>query len=250
MKISRSVVSLVGFLVLGCGAAPGDELSEAELDSVEAGSEALVGTAIAGELDGFLFKVPCVETNPGDDCMTSTWQPKHYRKNFTMAGTPGVRYNVRIRVRGITEGKNYIGGTRRAGPQPVGSEETSSDYLYTGGTIPPSLYNSYSLLVSPAVPGAATAYRLNSASEEHTTFALSYEVIVPVFGDGVISFQFFDRNSRQMKNCGMGPRGPGGPCEPRSISLSTASPAAPSSFVQPYEGQWVHFDVLSVSPAR
>jgi len=122
-------------------------------------------------------------------------------------------------------------------------------------------YNTYELDVSPAVAGEANVYYLNSviASEnphtssatQHLTFDINYNATIKVTGGGTLTFKTYDSNCKEVQNCGPTQ---GNQCQaPRTVSLAGVMPAAPTSFIQPFQmptgayGQWVFFDVLSVT---
>jgi hypothetical protein len=202
-----------------------------------------------GGFDGYLFEYPCAAGDgcSGEMCVMGALT---LTKDFQVKGDPNKVYRVDFRVRGITESKNYEGGTRRStmsiDPGPAGG-----DLWYEGGTAPVSTYSSYELHVKPAVAGAPNDYYLNArdGTGEHdgTTWALNYLASVKVNGGGTITFKTFDSNCSAIMNCG--PKGANG-CTPRTFDLSDAVPTATAT--QPIANQnmksvqWLHIDVLNV----
>ena len=81
-----------------------------------------------------LFEYPCAAGGgcSGDMCMNGALT---ITKAFQLKGDAGQVYRVDFRVRGVTESKNYAGGTRRStaaiDPGPAGG-----DLWYEGGTAP------------------------------------------------------------------------------------------------------------------
>lgn len=202
-----------------------------------------------GNFDGFLFQYPCA---PGNGCsgQMCVMNALTITQEFKLKGDAGKVYRVDFRVRGVTESKNYEGGTRRS-TMPIDPGPTGGDLWYEGGTAPVSSYSSYELHVTPPVAGAPNDYYLNArdGTGEHdgTTWALDYAASVKVNGGGTITFKTFDSNCSAIMNCG--PKGASG-CTPRTLSLSDAVP--PSSATQPIldanmkSVQWLHIDVTRV----
>jgi len=134
----------------------------------------------------------------------------------------------------------------------------------SGGTQQPTTnggdYNTYELDVAPPVTGETNVYYLNSviSSEnphtsnvtQHLTFPIDYSATIKVTGGGMVTFKSYDSNCALVQNCGPTQ---GNMCQaPRTISLAGAMPAAPTTFMQPYQmptgsyGQWVFFDITNV----
>ncbi|HWA75553.1 MAG TPA: hypothetical protein VG937_24630 [Polyangiaceae bacterium] len=214
----------------------------------------LIGT-VAGKLDGYLFTAPCSDKGTGYDCTNSgcTGNTKTTTQTFTIGGTPGQAYTLSIHVYGIAEGKRYTGGTRRAGGTDY-TGDTGGDFLYTGGTDPGSTYNSYEVHVRNQAMTETAVYYLNSinGTEQHSSYALSFDMTLMVVGGGSILFRVYDSNCRQIMNCGPG-AGSSTCAKPRTIDVSQSNPA-PMNFTQPWVGQapagaygqWVLLDVKSV----
>ena len=183
-----------------------------------------------------------------------------------MGGSPGTVYSVTFHIRGVVEANSYVGGTRDAGTTSITT--TPRDLFQAGGTpqdnTGPSFdYNTYELDVTPAVSGAANVYFLNSVTYEqnphangspttHLTFDIDYSATIKVPGGGKVTLKVTDSNCTQVQNCGATA---GNTCQsPRTVSLAGSMPAAPS-FAQPlstgkYYGQWVFFDITSVTVAQ
>lgn len=219
---------------------------------------------IVGALDGFLFTAPCADGGTGYDCLNTNCtngSAKTTMMDFPIGGTPGAKYNVTVRVRGVVEAKNYSGCTRAVTGNLVYTA-SGGNLWCSGGTIPDSTYNSYELNVfSQAAGGTAMgAYRLNSrdgTGEGHQSWPLNFEATFAVIGGGRVQWRVFDSNCRQIMNCGPG-AGSSTCASPVTISLAGSTPAAPTSFMQPFRGtgatasaygQWVFIDVTNVVAA-
>jgi len=123
--------------------------------------------------------------------------------------------------------------------------------------------------VTPAVPTSVSmfsTYFLNSvitsenphasgSPTQHLTFAIDYTKTIPVTGGGMVSLKVFDSNCASVQNCG--PTANNNTCTaPRTVALTGAVPAV-TNFTQPFSGnvtgaygQWVQFDVTSVTVAQ
>jgi hypothetical protein len=248
------------------------------------GGSAPVDTTLVGSWDGALIEFPCGSTGSGYDCqqpasancknfnaqsnpVVSTIPPANGTpSSWTMGGTAGTVYSVTFHVRGVVEVNSYVGGTRDAGTTSI--QTTPRDLFQAGGTpqdnTGPSFdYNTYELDVTPAVSGAPNAYYLNSVTEAqnphassspttHLTFDIDYSATIKVPGGGKVTLKVTDSNCTQVQNCGAAA---GNTCQaPRTVSLAGSTPPAPS-FAQPlstgkYYGQWVFFDITSVTVAQ
>jgi len=232
--------------------------------------------SIVGSWDGALNLYPCQDHRSGYDCTNvnctnGTLTTTHV---WPIAGDAGKTYNVTFRVRGVVESYAYVGGTRASGTDSIAK---GTSLFCVGGAQQPTTnggdYNTYELDVSPPVPGltnvvgtgatAANNYYLNSviASEnphtssltQHLTSKIDYSATIKVTGGGKVTFSSYDSNCALVQNCGPTQ---GNMCQaPQTVSLAGAMPAAPASFMQPYQaptgsyGQWVFFDVTDVTAA-
>ncbi len=199
---------------------------------------------------------------------------------FTIGGTVGTMYMMKLQVNGVSEAKFYMGGTRPGGSAVIPQAELGSavNSFYIGGSpVDFQFYNVYKLTVRhpPAaggMPATATEvqhYYLNSfpkvASpnyEDHATFPISYTADIPVPGGGVIEYSTGDANCRAVDNCGSG-FGRGTPCaasgginvpnDPNLVIPMMYMGQAVSGYNQrnganqPYHSQIFHLKVLSVT---
>ena len=245
----------------------------------------LFPSGAAGSLDGRLLTMPCAEENSsGTDCATSAWYrqaPIHCSggalnvvHDYPVAGNSGTRYNVTVRIWGIVEAKNYgTGVTRETTGRPAntntGSPPTPFAWANGGHTYPPSDYNTYEIRVYNPGPvsqaNEVRVYYLNADTQEgHWTYVLNYQKPIQVVGGGTVRVRTYDRNCRQIKNCG--PSGtPANLCgtvaNQRIVSLAgadpmpTTAPAPSGGLMRPNlvttrsanaSGQWLLIDVVSV----
>jgi hypothetical protein len=223
--------------------------------------------AVVGAWDGTLLQFPCGNTHDAYNCSNTncTNNQTTKTKEWTIGGTSGVVYDVTFNVRGIVETYYYPGATRDGG-----SIKTNPDLFASGGAPQDSSgsnydYNTYQLVVTPPVTGAPNIYFLNSVTmaenphasgspTTHLTFPINYTKTIKVTGGGKVTFTTFDSNCTFLQNCGPTQ---GSTCQaPRTVSLDGVSPAAPSTFMQPFEqptgawGQWVFFDITKVVEAQ
>lgn len=187
-------------------------------------------------------------------------------ESFQMDGIAGQTYLVTIAVRGIVDGKVFVGGARRAGADFEPDKLEGQDMLYIGGeSQQPSNYRTYQLSVLEADGTTLVQnYFLNSVPdvthERHKTYAIDYQVTLEVPGQGVIRYRNHDRNCHSINNCGPG-EVTGDACPaPRSIpgepnlaipaqhgGRSVADMNVVNGAQQPYHAQIVHVRVLDVT---
>ena len=224
-------------------------------------------TAVAASFDGQLLQFPCGTSHSGYDCdnVGCSGGTVTHTMTYPIKGTTGAIYSMTFNVRGVVEAYAYVGGTRAAGTASVSQRATNGGLFCSGGTQEPSGsgndYNTYELDVSPAVAGEANVYYLNSvissenphtsSATQHLTFDINYNATIKVTGGGTLTFKTYDSNCKEVQNCGPTQ---GNQCQaPRTVSLAGVTPAAPTSFTQPFQmptgayGQWVYFDVTGVT---
>jgi len=248
--------------------------------------------ATLGSFHGRLMVVPCGEANTqGTDCVngggyystagdTMTTRIMCSGGAFTanqvfpVGGGAGKTYKVTIHVYGISEPKDYGTGvtreaTGRPGFQDSGSMPTPWATAKGGHTYPDSDYNTMELRVCKtracATADETDVYYMNAdSSQGHWTFVLNYEKQINVVGGGAIRFKQYDRNCKQIKNCGTDGT-PNSMCAQvamnRVINISSAmpkpasGPAAGGGLLQPNlvserqatdSGQWNLINVIKV----
>ena len=247
-----------------------------------------------GSLDGRLALMPCIEDNGGGtDCKPggfyttagSTAAPTRFDcqgssflldQVFPVGGEVGKIYTVTIHIYGIAEPKIYDGtgvmrdaGNGRPGVQDTGSSPTPWATAPGGHTFTASDYNSAEIRSCSTRACARTdetnVYYLNADTQQgHWTFVMNYEKQIKVTGGGSVRVRNYDRNCRQIKNCGMNGT-PNDQCatvaNARKINVSAAMPAPAMSaatmggLLQPNltsdrgagnSGQWLLIDVVKV----
>jgi hypothetical protein len=213
-------------------------------------------SAIVGGFDGLVFYNACSGAGTGNSCTETmcVGGTVTFTQDFNIKGDPTKVYEITFRVKGVTEAKNYMGGTRRA----VGMNASAAggDQWYEGGTVPLSSYGSYELHVTPKVPSAPNDYYLNSrdGTDEHdgNTWALNYTATMRTNGGSTITFRSFDSNCVEIMNCGPNATIATVCAAPRSLDLSGSVPPPPATLSMPVKnaqgatGQWVFIDVTDV----
>jgi hypothetical protein len=175
-----------------------------------------------------------------------------------------------MRFYGIVGPKNYSTAVTRAaapgrpGSQNTGASPTPFATAPPGHVVPGSDYESYELRIDDQDGQEVAAYYLNAdTGEGHWTFVLNFEKQINVIGGGNVRVRYYDRNCRQIKNCG--PSGaPASRCATQAnlciVDVSGAIPApaiaaAPQGLLQPHliatrdagnSGQWLLIDVVRV----
>ena len=237
------------------------------------GSTTVDVASVVPDLDGFYWEGTCSGsvTATGRNCpfadatattcpSGTTWATRGAIKNktITVKGTTGTQYTINFEVRGVAGTRCYTGGAAAstATPSATGPNNT----WYVGGTqASDSIWNTYEIHVSPAVPGEANVYYANSFSQNQSwcskeaTYQVGFTASFKVLGGGTITFTIHDANCMAQQNCGGNDTS--SVCDsPRTIDLTGMSPAA--TFTQPptntigtktYNPQWLYFDVKSVT---
>jgi hypothetical protein len=144
-------------------------------------------------------------------------------------GQPGTTYDVTVRVRGVVEPKDYQGGTQGPGG------------FYSGGI--PGTQNNYNVYLI-RVSSPAQDYFLNSIGEQlaHNSYQMDYEATLAIEGGATLRFVASDSNCLAIANC----------AEPQDESVCNAHTIASleldhPEIAQPYDGQFIVIDVVSVS---
>ena len=262
-----------------------------------AGGGATVDTTLTGAFDGALLQFPCGGGNPNYDCTqpapcanASASQPAAAiikpsggaASSWTMGGTPGTTYDVKVHIQGVVEPSWYHGGTRSAGNTTSvdvastvpGAKSYAKDLFQTGGTNLTYAdngngfdYNSYELDITPAGGGTPSVYFLNSVMQsenphtssktQHLSFEIDEMPTLKIPGGAMISLTVRDSNCVQIQNCGTSNNNMCGNGS-RTIAFTGSMPPPPSSWTGKVtsgsggnlNGQFVHFDVISVTVAQ
>jgi hypothetical protein len=287
--------SVGGTSATGGGAALGGSGSVAGGTGTAGGSP--VDTTLTGAFDGALLQYPCGGGTPNYDCTqpspctnASSGQPAAaiikpsggQVSSWTMGGTAGTTYDVKVHIQGVVEPSWYHGGTRSAGNTTSvdvgstvpGAKSYAKDLFQTGGTNLTYAdngngfdYNSYELDITPTGGGTASVYFLNSvmssenphtnSKTQHLSFEIDEMPTLKIPAGATISLTVRDSNCVQIQNCGTSNNNMCGNGS-RSIPFTGSMPAPPSSWTGKVtsgsggnlNGQFVHFDVISVTVAQ
>jgi hypothetical protein len=197
---------------------------------------------------------------------------------FYVGGVTGQTYNVTIHVYGISEPKNYGTGvtreaTNRPAATPTGAGAVPTPWATAAGghTYPVSDYNTNEIRVcrtrACATADETNVYYLNADTQEgHWTYVLNYEKTIQVVGGGAVRVRNYDRNCREIKNCG--PAGVAASqcaneANAKIVNVSAAMPtpstqqASQGGLLQPNltqarpagsSGQWLLLDIVRINP--
>lgn len=219
----------------GSGTGPGDGTTSSddapqEDDGTSSGGEDPL--AFAGEMNGYRWELPCEDPSLRDTC---AWDPAllegalddpnvtlHRETLVVFGGDPGVVYDVEIRIRGLTEPKDFTGG------------EVLADHFQIGGTPGTNDYNIYGVEVSD--PAQAYTLNRNEMGTGHYTFVVDYTVTIPIRGGAEVRLSMIDPNNIAIAN-------PGGNVGTEPFVVPDIPP-----FPDPFYGQFLQMDVLSVTP--
>jgi hypothetical protein len=200
---------------------------------------------------------------------------------WVMKGTMGTNYNVKVHIEGVTEVSWYHGGTRSAGTASVdvgstvpGAQSFAKDLFQVGGTGLTYAdqgngfdYNQYELDVTPPGGGTPSVYFLNavipaenphiSGKTQHLSFQIDEMPTILIPGGATVSLAVRDSNCVEIQNCGTQNNSQSCQQGARSVPLTGAMPAPPASWTGKVTsgaggtlgGQFVHFDVVSVTVA-
>jgi hypothetical protein len=188
--------------------------------------------AIAGDMHGYRWELPCEDPNLRDTC---PWDPAllegalddpnatlHRETLVVFGGDPAVVYDVEIRIRGLTEPKDFSGG------------EVLENHFQIGGTPGTNDYNIYGIEVSD--PAQSYTLNRNEMGTGHYTFVVDYTVTIPIRGGAEVRLSMIDPNNIAIAN-------PGGNIGTEPFVVPDISP-----FPDPFYGQFLQMDVLSVTP--
>jgi hypothetical protein len=192
-----------------------------------AGTSGAAGAAgglasIAENIHQFRLEAPCIDANHfGSDKQDNCDVAQNVdRQTFqrTIGGDNATTYDVKLRIRGLTEPNTYANGT------------LNPPRFYVGGRTTQTGYTAYSLTV--ANPPEVYFFNYN-ATVGHFVFALDYEVVIPMRGGTTVTF---DVNGQSSVPDGHG-------VSNRESVVIAGVPPAPD----PFNGQFVQFDVVEVT---
>jgi hypothetical protein len=209
--------------VSGAGGTGGAALAGTAGVGGAAGSGGGAGaSAIAADFDKFRLECPCIDadhfgSDKTDNCDAT---PAVDRQTYTkaVAGDANVVYDVKLHVRGNTEPNTYVKGALDANKR-----------FYVGGETSTPGYTAYMLTVSE--PPQVYFFNYNP-STSHIHFLIDYEVTIPMRGGTMVKFEVNGGKSV--------PDGHG--VSNREQLVVPGVPPAPD----PFNGQFVQFDVVSV----
>jgi len=168
---------------------------------------------VAGTLDGLLWLLPCAPGATGTSCATTPTTSA----SATMGGTPGVTYDVTVRLRGVVEQKTYPAGC-------------TSGAWSSGGVINGDPYNVYRITVS----SPAQTYYVNAGTSNIThTWALDYQQTFRVDAGATVTLFADVVDGAEIRNLDA----TGTPISIPGVAVA-----------QPYDGQFVQLDVVAVTP--
>jgi hypothetical protein len=180
--------------------------------------------AIAKDFDQLRLECPCIDADhfgldKQDNCDAAREVDRqtHVKQ---LGGDPAKLYDVKLRVRGNTEPNTYTGG------------KLEQERFYIGGQTSTPGYTAYMLTVSE--PQQSYFFNHNPTTG-HIHFLIDYEVVIPMRGGATVTFEVNGGKSV--------PDGHGVSNRERLVVPGIAP--AP----EPFNGQLVQFDVVSVSAA-
>jgi len=182
----------------------------------------------AAEIDGYRWEFPCKEPmreeilSPTEnvDCSSThvTGDPNttdNFTTTKTFGGEAGKTYDVTLRFRGVVEPMTYKDGVK------------DGDYFYIGGAPLDEHYNVYKIEVS--APKAY--YYLNRQDEVgHKIFTIDYTKTIKVEGGASITLSGDGQNGLMISNF-------------KKLTIPEVAP-------EPYNGQFIQVDVVSVAEAN
>jgi hypothetical protein len=209
--------------------APAEGSSTDDTASSSGGDDLL---ELAGEMNGYRWELPCADPAARDTC---AWDPAllegaiddpmyalHREDTIVFGGDPSVQYAVEIRIRGLSEPKDFSGG------------EVQAEHFQIGGTPGTNDYNIYSITVGE--PAQVYTVNRNEMGTGHYTFIMDYTVTIPVQGGTMVTMAMMDPNDQAIAN----PGGSSGSKDPFVVPE-----IAP--FPDPFFGQFIQMDVVSVT---
>jgi hypothetical protein len=169
---------------------------------------------VAGTLSGLLWQLPCTGTGDDSSCPTNA----NATVSTTLGGNSGITYDVSLRFRGVVEQKTYLGGCGD-GSTWLGEAADNGD-----------TYNVYRLSISS--PAQTFFLNVGTSNIPHTV-SLSFDKTVRINAGASITLYADSKDDTEIKNIG----------DDGSPIFLTGT-----SVPQPYDGQYIQMDVLSVVP--
>jgi hypothetical protein len=189
-----------------------DAGTDGDASACEAGTSAC---AVAGSLSGLLWKLPCTAYESGPACATTAATTE----STQLAGTAGVTYDVTLRFRGIVEQKTYTSGCG----------DGTTTWLQSGADNGDS-FNVYKLTIS----SPPQTYFLNAgASNINHLFGVDFQQTVRIDAGATVTLFADAKDGQEIINVG--------------ADGTTPVMVAGTSVTQPYNGQFIQMDVVSVA---
>jgi len=164
---------------------------------------------VAASLSGLRWELPCLSPGTAANLCNAGGL---ITKTTTLMGTSGKSYTVKLHFRGVVEPKTYTGGTN------------DGAYFQTGGSPASDTYNVYELGVSDP----PQTYYLNLGAEGITVTSIDYEASILVNAGATITLAADPVDGVEINN-----------------ENDVVVPGVPPD-PQPYNGQFVQMDVVSV----
>lgn len=200
------------------------------------------GQSPAAGLSGLLWILPYNNgstTNPIQDQTTVA----------TMQGTSGVTYNVTLRFRGIVEPKDYIsmvsaGQTVTAIPYSMGSANAVKPMLFTGPlnskgevtTPAESTVNEYALLIGSPSKVILLNQWTTWLTDDAGVQMVDFTVTIQITAGSTVTLTARTMDGQEFNNSTQ-----------LIITPDPTDPPINPAIVQPYNGQFLQMDVVSVS---
>jgi hypothetical protein len=172
---------------------------------------------LAGTLADLSWVLPCTVDVDNVSCADDNPAPTH----ATLLGAAGQSYDVTLRLSGVVEQKSYLGGSN------------DGAFWQIGGTPASDGFNWYRLDVSSP---AQTYYVNRGVSNLDRCFVIDYTKTLRVDAGATVTAVVNDIGGHEIRNID----GSGNPL---------IAPIAPTGVAQPFNGQFVAIQVLSVAPA-
>ena len=169
-------------------------------------------------LDGHDWLLPCI-TNGQPNNRACTCAGGAPSTAVTIGGTPGDRWKVTVRIRGVMERMGYTGGV------------PGSDGWYVGGAPGDTGNNYYKLSIS----APASHYFINRGTpSQSNSWPFDYEATLAIEAGATVTFEASGQDQVQWEGV-----------DPSDQAIAIADIADPA---QPFNGQFAQLDVIAAEP--
>ncbi len=172
------------------GAPSGGQDGSGGADTSSGGETQVDPTSFAAGLHELFIHDACTGVQPSqpDTCTHG----QLIEESVTFGGEPGTTYDLTLRIRGLLEPTNIVGGTAPLPEHP---------YFVIGGTVGAADYAQWQIEVEEP----AEIYYLNHYPQtSHTIYKEDFEVTIPVAAGSEVTVRTVDGNDRQIDNGAMG----------------------------------------------